>query len=131
MGLRVQRFEDLQVWQRSMDLAVAVYAVTRNGAVARDFAFSDQLHRAATSVPSNIAEGFDRGSRAEFHRFLSIAKGSCAELRTRLQLALRVGYLQEQPVAEMLQTTDEVSRMIGRLRATVANHRDLRTKPTG
>jgi four helix bundle protein len=124
MAGRVQRFEDLQVWQRSMDLAVEVYAVTRQGAISRDFAFADQLHRASTSVPSNIAEGFDRGTRAEFHRFLSIAKGSCAELRTRLQLALRIGYLQEETVAAILETTEEVSRMIGKLRASVANQRD-------
>jgi four helix bundle protein len=74
MSPRVERFEDFIAWQKAMDLTVDVYALTRRAPFSRDFALVDQSHRAAISVASNIAEGFDRGTRAEFHRFLSIAQ---------------------------------------------------------
>lgn len=124
MAKKVQRFEDLIAWQKSMDLAVEVFSLTSTGRIARKFAFCDQLQRAASSVPANIAEGFERGTRAEFHRFLSISKASCAELRTRLHLALRVGYLDRSVVDETLARAEDVSRIVGRLRKTVAIQRD-------
>jgi four helix bundle protein len=124
MAKKVQRFEDLIAWQKSMDLAVEVFSLTSAGRIARKFAFCDQLQRAASSVPANIAEGFERGTRAEFHRFLSISKASCAELRTRLHLALRVGYLDQAVVDETLARAEDVSRIVGRLRKTVATQRD-------
>ncbi len=70
-----------------------VYAVTEQGKFGRDFGLRDQVRRAAVSIMSNIAEGFERGRPAEFHQFLSIAKGSCAELRTQLYVALDVGHI--------------------------------------
>jgi four helix bundle protein len=115
--LKVRRFEDLIAWQK-------VYEISRSGPLAKDFALSSQLHRAANSVPSNIAEGFDRGSRAEFHHFLSIAKGSCAELQTQLRIAHRVQYLSDDILEAVLGQAQEVSRIVGRLRTTVAGHRN-------
>ena len=76
---RVERFEDLVAWQKARELAKLIYGISGEGAFARDFGLRDQIRRASVSVMSNIAEGFDRASRAEFHRFLVIAKGSCAE----------------------------------------------------
>jgi four helix bundle protein len=122
----VQRFEDLIAWERGMDLAVHVYEISRQGRFARDFALCDQIHRAGISVPSNIAEGFERGSRAEFHRFLGIAKGSCGEVRSHLHLAKRLGYLDEETTAIALRAAEETSRIISRLRTTVARHRDAK-----
>jgi four helix bundle protein len=124
MSRRVERFEDLIAWQKAMDLVVDVYTLTRQMPFSRDFALVDQSHRAAISVASNIAEGFDRGSRAEFHRFLSIAKGSCAELCTQLHLAHRLGYIDEDLAERVLMQAEEVSRIIGGLRAKVATQRD-------
>jgi four helix bundle protein len=121
---KVKRFEDLVVWKRAMDLAVDVHAISRQGEFARDFALRNQIQRAGISVPSNIAEGFERGSRAEFHRFLSIAKGSCGETRTHLHLAHRFGYLNGPTTAKLLAEAEEVSRLISRLRSVVARHRD-------
>ena len=120
---KIQRFEDLIAWQRSMDLAVDAYRLTRNRPLSRDFVLVDQLRRAAGSVPANIAEGFDRGSRAEFHRFLSIAKGSCAELMTQVYLASRLDYLDEETATNTLAQANEVSRIIGGLRTKVASQR--------
>jgi four helix bundle protein len=124
----VQRFEDLVAWQRAMDLAVHMYALSRQGQFARDFALGDQIHRSCISVPANIAEGFERGSRAEFHRFLSIAKGSCGETRTHIHLAERLGYLDAETAAAALTEAEEVIRIISKLRTTVARHRDAAKK---
>ena len=75
---RVERFEDLIAWQKSRILTAEIYRMTKQGAIAKDFGLSGQIQRAAVSVMSNIAEGFDRNRLNEFHQFLSIAKGSCA-----------------------------------------------------
>jgi four helix bundle protein len=121
---KVERFEDLVVWNRAMDLAVEVHAIARQGEFARDFALRDQTQRAGISVPSNIAEGLKRGSRAEFHRFPSIAKGSCGEARTQIHLAHRFGYLEPPTARKLLAEAEKVSRLISRLRSVVARHRD-------
>ena len=74
----VTRFEDLIAWQRARTLTTAVYSATREGQFARDFGLSGQIQRAAVSIMSNIAEGFERSGSGEFHQFLSMAKASCA-----------------------------------------------------
>ena len=118
------RFEDLVAWQKSRMLAVAIYKATRRGPFERDFGLSGQMQRAAVSIPSNIAEGFERGTRPEFHRFLSTAKGSCGELRTQLYIAGDIGYLPEEDFSPLLLQATEVSRIIGGLRAAVRRNRD-------
>jgi four helix bundle protein len=123
MSRTVERFEDLIAWQKSMDLAVDMYELTRSRPFSRDYKLTDQVHAAAISVPANIAEGFERGTRAEFHHFLSISKGSCAELRTYIHLARRLGYLDQKTAAARLHQAEEVSRIIGGLRMTVARQR--------
>lgn len=123
MSRRVERFEDLIAWEKSMDLAVDIYELTRKRPFARDFKLCDQIHGAAISVPANIAEGFERGTRAEFHRFLSISKASCAELRTYIHLARRLGYVDDNTALRALRQAEEVSRIIGGLRTTVARQR--------
>jgi four helix bundle protein len=80
----VERFEDLIAWQKARELTRAVYAITRNGAFAKDFGLAGQIQRAAVSVMSNIAEGFERRGTAEFEHFLRIAKASCAEVKSLL-----------------------------------------------
>ena len=89
----VQRFEDLTVWLEAKSLVKAIYLLTGKGAAGRDFGFRDQLRRAAVSVMSNIAEGFERGTNKEFVQYLFIAKGSAGEVRSLLWVALEVGYL--------------------------------------
>lgn len=89
----VQKFEELNVYQRARELANGIYAVTRQAAFARDASLVDQIRRAAVSVVSNIAEGYERGSTTEFVQFLYIAKGSCGEVRAQLGLAADQKYL--------------------------------------
>ena len=105
-------FRDLLVWRKGMALAEAVYRAARALPAEERLALGDQLRRAAVSVPSNIAEGYARHSRAEFRHFLRVASGSCAEVWTQLCLAVRVGLLSQAQVAEALDLADEVGRML-------------------
>lgn len=86
-------FEELPMWNKSRDLVKFVYQITKNMNFSKDFSLTDQMRRAAVSVMSNIAEGFERGSNAEFIQFLFIAKGSCGEVRTQLYAALDQAYI--------------------------------------
>jgi four helix bundle protein len=123
MGKKVERFEDLLAWQKAIKVAQHIYMISRRQPFSRDFALCDQIRRAANSIASNIAEGFERGSRAEFHRFLSIAKGSCAEVRTQIYLARRIGYIDEMMEAELLREAESTAQVIGKLRISVARQR--------
>lgn len=117
--MKITRFEDLAVWQKSRDLAIAVYRVTQNGPLKRDFGLRDQLQRASVSVMSNIAEGFDRYSRAEFRQFLSIARGSAAEVRSQLHLAVELGYISRDEFTRLNALCLEITRMLAALRKVV------------
>ena len=117
--MSVARFEDLRVWQKAMRLCVAVYRATRTGLFARDLGLRDQIQRAAVSVLSNIAEGFDRNSRAEFARFVSIARGSAGEVRAQVYLARELGYLTDEEARELLAMCGEVTRMLVALRKSL------------
>ncbi len=122
MATGVKRFEDLIAWQKARLLTKAIYAVTRQGLFARDYGLRDQIRRAAVSIMSNVAEGFERGTSAEFHNFLRIAKGSCAELRSQLYVAFDVEYLAEEVFAQLLAQAQEVARVLGGLRASVEQY---------
>jgi four helix bundle protein len=123
VGGRIQRFEDLIVWQKARVLTREVYRVTRTGAWARDFGLRDQIREAAVSVMSNIAEGFERGRPAEFNQFLLVAKGSCAEVRSQLYVALDADYLERPVFNDIKELSEEVGRLIGGLRASVERRR--------
>ena len=120
---RVERFEDLIAWRKARALTAEIYRVTNQGAFARDFGLSDQICRAAVSVMSNIAEGFERNRPAEFHQFLSIAKASCGEVRSQLYVALDAGYLNQDRFDAMRSQAEEVSRITGGLRTSIAQRR--------
>src|SRR3970282_953733 len=92
---KIERFEDLIAWQKARALTRAIYEVTRQGGFAKDFGLAGQIQRAAVSIMANIAEGFERGGRGEFHQFLSMAKTSCAEVRSHLYIAFDISYLEK------------------------------------
>jgi four helix bundle protein len=121
----ISRFEDLVAWQRAREMTKEIYVLTSRGAFSKDWALRDQIRRASVSVMSNVAEGFERGSRAEFHQFLVIAKASCAEVRSQLYVALDAGYLGQGQFDELIALSREVSRILGGLRAAVARQRNL------
>ena len=89
----IRRFEDLDVWKHSRNLARLIYEITNEGKFAKDFRLKDQIRRATISIMSNIAEGFERGGTQEFVNFLSYSKGSSGEVRAQLYIALDQGYV--------------------------------------
>ena len=117
-------YEELLVWQRGMALASEVYRISGLGGLRRDWGLRNQLCRAAVSVPSNIAEGYERGGRREFAHALTIAKVSCGEVRTQLLVATRAGLLQANEASPALALAIETSRMLAALRAAVRRQRD-------
>jgi four helix bundle protein len=118
-GGRIEKFEDLIAWQKARELTKNIYRVTKNGDFSKDFGLRDQIRRSSVSVMSNIAEGFERGGRSEFHQFLVIAKGSCAELRSQLYVALDAEYIDTITFQNLDALAKEVSRLVGGLRASV------------
>ncbi len=121
---RIERFEDLIAWQKARALTRDIYRVSREGNFGKDYALGRQIQRAAVSIMSNLAEGFERGGRAEFHQFLSTAKASCAELRSQLYVAFDIDYLSKDRFLSLMATAEEVARLVGGLRASVERQRD-------
>ena len=108
-------YQELLVWQKSMDLVEAVYAVVEKLPPNEKFELSSQMRRAAVSIPSNIAEGQERNSPKEFANFLAIARGSNAELQTQLRICERLRYFSADDVSNILELSAEVSRMLSGL----------------
>jgi four helix bundle protein len=106
-------FKDLRIWQISKDLAVEIYKITNCGQFQRDYGLRDQIRRAVVSIASNIAEGDERNTNKESIRFFHIAKGSLAELRTQLQIASEIDYLNEVSFVEMDGRLVDLGNMIG------------------
>ncbi|MBC8526531.1 MAG: four helix bundle protein [Candidatus Cloacimonetes bacterium] len=106
---RIEKFEDLEVWQEGMRMVINIY---KNLTDCKDYSLRDQIQRAAVSIPSNISEGFDRGSNKEYIHFLYIARGSCAELRTQLYLALKLGLINKSKATELIDKTHKISAML-------------------
>ncbi|MGE5213553.1 MAG: four helix bundle protein [Nitrospirota bacterium] len=119
-------FEDLEVWQRSCRLAVDVF---KTYASCRNFTLQDQVQRSALSVPSNVAEGYERNSDKEFIRFLNIAKGSGAELRTQLYISRKLDFLTRSDFNRLVAESKEISKMLHGLSKAVSNR--ICKKPRG
>jgi four helix bundle protein len=109
------KFEEIDCWKNARELARRIYEVSEKGSFARDFGLRDQIRRAAVSVMSNIAEGFDRSGTAEFVHFLATAKGSAAEVRCQLYVALDQGYLPDKDFNELNLLATETGKMAGGL----------------
>ena len=108
----IRDYRDLRVWQLAMELAVSIYTGTERFPPDERFGLTNQLRRAAVSVPSNIAEGNARNSTADYLRFLRFSRGSLAEIHTQLVLARRLDYLDDGMVEAMLTMTDDLVRQL-------------------
>ncbi len=106
------RFEDLEVWKRSARLSANIYKEVKN---LNDFSFRDQLTRSGLSVPSNIAEGFERESEKECINFLAYAKGSCGELKTQIYIGKDIGYINNSVAKQWVKETQETSSKLAGL----------------
>jgi four helix bundle protein len=123
---KIRRFEDLLAWQKARALTRKIYHVSRQGEFRQDHGLSGQVQRAAVSIMSNLAEGFERGGLGEFHQFLSTAKASCAEVRSQLYVALDIGYISNATFQNLREQAEEVGRIVGGLRASVAKKRGMK-----
>jgi len=117
--MKVEKFEDLVAWQKARELTRQIYALTRKKPFCNDFGLSGQIQRASVSIMSNLAEGFERGSRSEFHQFIVIAKASCAEVRSQLYVALDVGHITSKEFDALADLASEVGRILGGLKAAI------------
>ena len=109
MGTQYQPFESLEIWQESMQLCYKVYDELSN---CHDYGLRNQMERSAVSVPSNISEGYELGSDRGFIRHLYIAKGSCAELRTQLYVAVYRKYISPEKGAQLIDQAQKINSMI-------------------
>jgi len=107
--MKIRCFEDILSWQKAQDLAIRIYQLF---AGLRDYDFANQIRSAAVSISNNISEGFERSTDADFARMLYIAKGSSGEVRSMIYLASRLDYISENQKTELLQSANEISRLI-------------------
>ncbi len=110
-----KRFEEIDVWKDGCVLTCEIYAATNQMPWAKDFLLRDQIRGAALSIPSNVAEGFERDSDRAFANHLSIAKGSSGELRTQLYIAAKLGYISRDTVRDLVRKAESLSRRISRI----------------
>ena len=108
----VEHFEDLEVWQLARALVGKIYRLAKQGEFAKDFGFRNQICRAAVSIVSNIAEGFERRSGNQFQQFLDIANGSTGEVRAQLYIALDLGYIAQNQFQDLLDDTISIGKML-------------------
>ncbi len=109
---RLEDYKDLIVWKRAMELAVSAYEVARKLPKEENYALADQIRRFAVSIPSNIAEGYGRGSSKDYARFLSVARGSRYELETQLLLCVDLGYVSETEISKAICLGQEVAKIL-------------------
>jgi four helix bundle protein len=110
---KIERFEDIQAWQEARSLTEKIYSVSSRGQWDRDYALKDQIRRAAVSIMSNIAEGFERRTDTEFAHFLSMAKASASEIKAQLYVALDQGYIDRNRFDALYEQCDKVARYLG------------------
>jgi four helix bundle protein len=107
--MKINHFEEIEAWKKSQLIAVRIYKLLQANL---DFGFKNQIQRAVISISNNIAEGFDRGSDADFRRFLFIALGSCSEVKSMIYIAYHLSYLSIDDSIQMRKDLTEISRMI-------------------
>ena len=118
--MKTSDFRQLRVWQQAMDIVVDTYAIIKTLPIEERFSLCDQMRRSSVSIPSNIAEGQSRNSSKEFIHFLSISRGSIAELQTQLILCVRLGYVEDDIVTGLLSRLKDNDKMIGGLMKAIS-----------
>ena len=109
---KIEKFEDIQAWQRARELTKQIYEITKGTLFFKDFELKAQIRRSGVSIMANIAEGFARRTHKEFVNFLGMAHASVAEVQSHLYIALDQNYISEKKFTELYYSADEVSRMI-------------------
>ena len=112
---KIEKFEDIESWKVARDVTRMIYEASASGNFSRDFALCNQIRRAAISILSNIAEGFERGGNKEFVQFLAVAKGSCGEVRAQLYVALDQQYIDVKTFGQIHEKLTDVSKLLSGL----------------
>ncbi len=121
----VKTYRDLRIWKESLDLVESIYRITSELPGTEKFGLTNQLRRAAVSIPANIAEGHGRGSRQDFARFLFIARGSLAELETELVILQRLKFVQRSDLLPIWNQCQDIGKMMtGLIRSLRASPKD-------
>jgi four helix bundle protein len=118
----ITRFEEIEAWQTARELTKRIYSLTERGAFARDFGLKDQIRRAAVSVMSNIAEGFESQTQPQFIRYLGMAKASAGEVRSQLYVSRDLEYVGQEHFDEVFRLTEKASRQLSRFIAYLESH---------
>lgn len=114
--MKINRFEDIIAWQKAKDLTLLIYSDFKDN---RDYSFCDQLKRASISISNNIAEGFERSGNKEFKYFLYIAKGSSAEVRSMLDIALDLKYINKEQHTKNYKLAEDIAKLLSGLIKTL------------
>ena len=117
----VNRFEDLEIWKKAIDLTVYIYKLTFNEPLSKDYSLKDQIRRASSSVSNNIAEGYEYGSNNQFIRFLRIAKGSLGEVRSQIIVLERLNYINKNDFSKIYEECIILSKQIAKLISYLEN----------
>jgi four helix bundle protein len=118
----ITRFEEIEAWQTARELTKLIYALTEEGKFSRDFGLKDQIRRASVSIMSNISEGFESQTQAQFIRYLGIAKASAGEVRCQLYVAHDLGYTNEEQFLKLFAVAEKTSRQIARFISYLETH---------
>ena len=110
-----QNFKELRVWQEAKSLSITVYKLTENSRFSKDYSLKEQVRKSAVSIASNIAEGYERNSDKDFIRFLLIAKGSLSELRTQLEIAKEITYMNDETFEKLEEHCNKIGAMLSKL----------------
>jgi len=122
----IKHFEDIEAWKTARELTVLVYRLTDQGTFSKDFGLKDQIRRAVVSVMSNIAEGFESQTQAQFIRYLGFGKASAGEVRSQLYIALDIGYLTRESFQQAFDLADKAIRQIYCFMAYLESHPESR-----
>jgi four helix bundle protein len=109
---KIEKFEDIEAWQKARKLNSGIYRITNNSVFSKDYALRDQIRRSSISIMANIAEGFGRRGDKEFKQFLNIAHGSAAELQSHIYVALDLQYINQKEFSDFYKEIEEISKML-------------------
>jgi four helix bundle protein len=113
--LKIKNYQELNIWKRSVEMAIEIYNTSKNFPKEELYGLTSQIRRASVSIPSNIAEGFNRYHNKEFRQFLYISLGSCAEVETQLFIAQRLNYVDQEKASKLIKELGEIGKMINSL----------------
>lgn len=128
--MAIREFTDIKAWQKARELVADIYRLCSHDAIRKDFGYVDQITRAAVSIMSNIAEGFDSGSNNSFIQFLNYPYRSASEVQSLLFVALDVGYINENTFNELNTKTDITKKLVGGFIHYLKTQRNNQNKPT-